>query len=374
MRIAIITTYAHKIHTARKELLSDLIEEGYHVTIMGPEREGLSIPQLNNKDINYVQINIERVNLNPIKELFYLNNIRKQLENQKINCVLVYGIRMISSIVLAAKLAKIKRIVCVVNGAGNLLMASGVKGKLVQSISFPVLKLALSIADTVIFQNTDDYEELKRKRLVTGRNVNFTKGSGVNTELYNKAPLPSNLEFLLVTRITGSKGVNEYVKAARIVKKKCPNTIFNLVGPKDDHKDEDVDWNAIDSAIAEKAIQYHGETDDVLNFLKNCRVYVFPSYYREGIPRSILEALSVGRPIITTDSPGCKETVIDGVNGYLVPPKDVDFLVEKIVWMIEHPENVNKMALESRKIAIEKFDVNKINQIILNQLLVKEKQ
>lgn len=370
MKVAIITTYAHKVYTARKELLNELKRLDFQLTVMGPEKEELCLPELEKLDIEYIELNIQRVNLNPLKEILSVHDIQKKLMANKIDCVLVYGIRMIPSVVLAAKLAKVKRVVCIINGAGNLLMSNGAKSKIAQAISFPMLSLMLRQANKVIFQNKDDYKEFKRKHLVSENNICFTNGSGVNTTLYKPTPIPKELEFLLVTRVTGSKGTNEYVKASRVIKDRYPEARFGLVGPKDDN-DGSVDWGAIEEAINEGALQYYGETQNVMKYLEKCRIYVFPSYYREGVPRSVLEAMAVGRPIITTNSPGCKETVTNGINGFLVPPKNTEALVDKITWMIENSEKVELMGNESRRLAVEKFDVNKVNEIIVQQLLGK---
>jgi glycosyltransferase involved in cell wall biosynthesis len=367
LKVAIITTYAHKVFTARKELINDIIKKGLEVYIMGPEKKEMCPSNKLDNEMTYIELNIERNNLNPLKEIYDLYDIKMKLESNNIDFVLVYGIRMIPSVVIAAKLAKVKRIVCIINGAGNLFMSKGVKGELIKFISFPMLRLGLSYANSVIFQNQDDYKDLKQQGLINKKNICFTNGSGVNSNLYKQFPLPENLEFLLVSRITGSKGINEYVNAAKIVKSKYPRARFGLVGPRDDN-DGSVDWNNLNEAIKNNIVQYYGETDDVVSYLRNSRIYVFPSYYREGVPRSVLEAMAVGRPIITTHSPGCRETVEDGINGFLIPPKNIEALVEKIIWMIENPKRVELMANESRRIVVNKFDVNKVNKIIIEQL------
>jgi glycosyltransferase involved in cell wall biosynthesis len=266
---------------------------------------------------------------------------------------------------IAARLAGVKRCVCVVNGAGTLFMSNDPKVKLLRFIAFPMLKFAFRCSDVVIFQNQDDLDMMIKLRLLAKKKAHITNGSGVNLENYSVASLNPDNEFLLITRVTGAKGIHEFIDAASIVKEKYPYAGFHLVGPKDD-LDGSIDWDKVNTAISQDIITYHGATDDVPFFIRKSRVFVFPSYYREGVPRAVLEAMSMGRPIITTNSPGCKETVEDGVNGFLIEPKNSKMLAEKICWMIENPEAVDKMGIESRKLAEKKFDINQVNQKVLS--------
>lgn len=370
MRIAIITTYAHKVFRARKELLNDILRQGHQIIVMGPEEAILTKNAAIEFGAEYNQLNIIRNNTNPIKEIKALIDTSKKIKSANVDCILVYGTRMIPNVIIAAKLAKVRNIVCVVNGAGNLFMLKGLKGITLRLLSFPMLRLALKLANTVIFQNKDDYADFRKYCLINKVAAIVTNGSGVNTGEYPLLPLPDEMEFLLVTRVTGSKGVNEFLEAAKIITHQHPSVKFSLVGQKDDN-DGSVDWEKLYSYHKQGVIKYHGESDDVIGHLRKCRVYVFPSYYREGVPRSVLEALSVGRPIITTDTPGCRETVINGVNGFLIAPKDVNLLVDKMIWMINNPRELEPMGRNSRKIAVNRFDVNAINKVVISKILAR---
>ena len=368
MRVAIVTTYAHKVFKARKELLSEISEQGHQIIVMGPEEPSLCDMACSQLGAEYYQLNILRHNTNPFKEFKALLDTSRMIRLARVDCVLVYGTRMIPNIVIASKLTKVPNIIGVVNGAGNLLMLRGIKGNFLRFLSFPMLKVALKFVNTVVFQNNDDYADFREYKLISKNNAIVTNGSGVNIEDYSLMPLPDKMEFLLVTRITGAKGINEFLEAAKIVNQQYPEVKFSLVGQKDDN-DGSVDWEKLYRYQEQGIIRYHGESHDVIEHLKKCKVYVFPSYYREGVPRSVLEALAVGRPVITTDSPGCRETVIDGVNGFLIKPKDINSLVEKMLWMIENPKDVEAMAKESRSIAVNKFDVNAINRVLISKIL-----
>ncbi|MCQ6280004.1 glycosyltransferase family 4 protein [Bacillus sp. EB600] len=305
-----------------------------------------------------------RSNKNPVREIEFINSLKKIFKKSEIDYILIYGIKIIPSMSLAAKLAGVKRCVCVINGAGTLFMSNDFKIKLLRFIAFPMLKVAFSCSDAVLFQNQDDYEIMIKLNLVTKMKARRTNGSGVNLENYSVASLNPDNNFLLITRLTEAKGIHEFIAAASMVKEKYPSSSFHLVGPKDD-LDGSIDWDKVNSAISQKIITYHGATNDVTSFIRQSRVFVFPSFYREGVPRAVLEAMSMGRPIVTTNSPGCRETVKDGVNGFLVEPRNSKNLAEKICWMIENPEAVDKMGVESRKLAEKKFDINKVNQKVL---------
>lgn len=308
-----------------------------------------------------------RYNKNPIKELKFIYSLKNIFKKGEIDCVLVYGVKIIPSVAIAAKLAGVERCLCVINGAGTLFMGNDIRIKLLRLFAIPMLKLGFSFSDIVFIQNQDDYNMLVSSGLVSKKKARRINGSGVNLDSYPMVPLNPNGNFLLITRVTGPKGIHEFIDAASIVKEKYPTSSFHLVGPKDD-LDGSIDWLKVNSAISKGIIIYHGKTNDVISYIRNCRIFVFPSYYREGIPRAVLEAMSMGRPIITTDSSGCRETVINGTNGFLVSPKNSVALSEKMIWMLEHPDQTEKMGIESRRLAEEKFDVHKVNSILLKAL------
>jgi len=189
-------------------------------------------------------------------------------------------------------------------------------------------------------------------------------GSGVDLDWFKVAPLPAEgIVFLTIGRLLGEKGFREYAKAAHLVKARYPETIFRLVGPEDPSPDgiplcEISDWQA------KGWLEYLGETNDVKPFLTECHVFVLASYH-EGMPRTVLEAMAMGRPILTTNVPGCRETVTPGENGYLVPKGDEIALAERMCWFIEHREELKRMGLSSRAMAEVRFDFHGVNRELL---------
>ena len=232
-------------------------------------------------------------------------------------------------------------------------------------------QIALNYSNKIFFQNPDDKALFETLNIIGESNdAMVINGSGVDLDYYSVVPLPENTSFLMITRLLGDKGVREYVEAAKQVQKDYPNVTYSLVGWIDENPDA-VDQKELDEWINVGAINFLGKVGDVRPAIKNCSVYVLPTFYREGTPRSILEALSIGRAIITTDTPGCRETVIQGKNGYLIEPKSVSKLVESMMKFINNPTIVERMGVESRNIAEKKYDVHKVNDFMFRNMKIE---
>ena len=368
MKVAILCNGKSSNKFDRIELVKSLSKRN-HTVFVGVVNDRKINSCYDDPDINLLFIDASRNNINPLKELKSLTNISKELRKECIDSVIIYGIKNHISMVLGAKLAGVKNIMCVVNGRGNLFVLQGLKWDIVRLMSYPMLKLAYSLSDTICFQNKDDLKFFVEKGLIRDNNKTFlTNGSGVNLEKFPQIKLVKDNIFLFLSRITATKGIIEYIEAARIVKNKYPDAIFNVVGPIDTTVEKSNLNLKFKNAERDNVIIYHGETNSVHSWLAKSRFFIYPSYYPEGVPRSCLEALATGIPIITFDSPGCKETVIDGINGFIVEKKDIKTLADRMIWMIEHPSDVDNMAIESRKLAQNKFDVYKINDQLISNI------
>lgn len=310
-----------------------------------------------------------RNNTNPFVELQSLNSVARQIRKYKIDSVIIYGVKNHSAMAIGSWLGGANRILCVVNGSGNLFRVSGAKGRLIRAMAFPMLRIAYKHCTSICFQNQDDLELFKEKKLIKDKYDSFvTGGSGVNLRLFPVTPLPEENRFLFLSRITATKGLREFCEAARIVKESYPKAIFDVVGPLDSTIESGGIKDILDKAVFDGIVNYHGFTDQVAYWMQKCSFFVYPSYYPEGIPRCVLQALSTGRPVITCNTPGCKETVVDGYNGFLVEPKNEVLLAEKMIWMINNVEKTKKMGNASRELAENRFDVDSINSILLNHL------
>lgn len=368
MKIAILCNGSSDKETDRVELVRQFKEKGHDVYIAGVYTGEIN-KYYSRENAEFISIEASRRNTNPFVEILSIISVKKKLSEKKIDCVLIYGVKNHAAMAIGAKLGGVKKIVCVVNGSGNLFRIKGIKGTILRFMSFPMLRIAYAISNSVCFQNLDDKKLFKSKHLIKNNDKIFiTGGSGVNLDVYQYKRLPKDNRFLFLARITQTKGISEYIRAATIVKQKYPESKFDIVGPLDsvvENSDEDL----LKESIADGVVSYHGPTDNVPGWLEKCRYFVYPSYYPEGVPRCAIQAISTGRPIITCETPGCKETVKNKINGFMIPAKNHKVLAEKMIWMIEHPTEVEQMAIESRKYAEEKFDVYKINDLLMTKLL-----
>lgn len=366
-KVAILCNGTSKGSTDRLELVEKLHEHGIQ-----PYCGKVLVDEINEyfseETAILLPIIASRDNTNPLVELKSMASVRKGIKREKIDGAIIYGVKNHAAMAIGAKLGGAKKILCVVNGSGNLFRVKGLKGRILRLISFPMLWLAYKFCIAICFQNEDDKALFIKKHLVKDNGKLFvTGGSGVNLETFSQKEMPKENRFLFLSRITPSKGIAEYIKAAEIVKKKYPDAIFDIVGPLDG-KVESLEDNLLQKATEKGIVAYHGATKDVPSWMEKCRFFVYPSYYPEGVPRCAMQAISSGRPIITCNTQGCKETAVDGVNGFVIEPKNVEVLAEKMIWMIENPTEVEKMAIESRRLAENKFDVNKINQELIDKM------
>jgi glycosyltransferase involved in cell wall biosynthesis len=230
-------------------------------------------------------------------------------------------------------------------------------------------RITFSVCEGIFFQNTKD-PALLQQRGVLPTNITFqiTNGSGVDTEHFCPEPLPEQPTFLCLARLIPEKGVREYAAAAKKVKRQHPNSSFLLAGHMEPNVPDAITEDEIQDWVNEGIIDYRGYVEDVRPLMAQTSTYVLPTYYREGTPRSILEAMSMGRPIITTDAPGCAGTVENKENGWIVSPRDSNQLADAMRWMISHPDQVEQMGMKSRKRATKKYDVDKVNKTIMSEM------
>lgn len=313
--------------------------------------------------INYFSVPISNTGINIKRDLITVIRLRRAFLKSSPDLFLAYTIKPVIYGSIAAKLAGIPRRYSLITGLGVVFTKNDFKTRLLRFFVCCLYKVALACNHKVIFQNKDDAALFNKKRLVAKHKVEIVNGSGLDLEHYALAPLPSKAHFLLIARLHTIKGVHEYIQAARLIKKRYPDTQFDIVGWIDGNPSA-IRQAELDAWIEEGVINFLGKLEDVRPAIQNSSVYVLPSY-REGTPRSVLEAMSMGRSIITTDAPGCRETVVDGENGFLVPVKDVDALVVAMEKFIQNPDLIPVMGKKSRQIAEEKYDVHKVNRRML---------
>jgi len=366
-RITIVAGEAKSLVNFRGPLIDALLAAGHRVSAVGPPADSKTLGWLSARGVDYHPVPLSRASLNPVHDLRTLLSIRSAFKAVQTQVVVAYTIKPVIYGLLAARLAGVTRRFALITGLGYAFTDGdfSLKRRAVGKAARILYKFSLSQAQLVIFQNPDDVSLFRQLRLVGPRNqVGIVNGSGVDVQHFEPVPLPSDPVFLMVARLVEDKGIAEYLSAARAVKKMHPNVVFRLIGPMDPNPSA-IPPGVLDRAIDDGVIEYLGEVSDVRPAIAASSIFVLPSY-REGTPRSVLEAMSMGRPVITTDAPGCRETVVAGVNGLLVPVKAVAELADAMLQLINHPDTRKRMGDAGRVRAVSHYAADKVAQSILH--------
>lgn len=351
------------LYKFRKELIQELVKK-YKVYISLPNGEFIS--QLIELGCIYIETPISRRGTNPITDFFLLLKYINILKKVKPAVVLTYTIKPNVYGGMACRVAKLPYIANI-TGLGTAVENKG----LLQKITLLLYKEALKKAQNVFFQNSENRQFFINNRIVTSKN-RLIPGSGVNLKEFHVLDYPSDeiIHFLFVARVMKEKGIDQYLDAAKFIKEKYPNTMFHVIGSCEENYKEQLD-NMEEKGI----IQYHGLQRDVCKFYKISHCTVHPTYYPEGMSNVLLESCACGRPIITTNRSGCKEIVVDGVNGFVIQQKNSKDLIEKIEKFIKLDyEAKRKMGLEGRKKVEKEFDRQIVVDAYMNEIkkVIKE--
>jgi glycosyltransferase involved in cell wall biosynthesis len=319
--------------------------------------------------VNYIPVKLNRSGTNPLHDFMTLFRLIKILTYHKPDVVLNYTIKPLIYGSIAARIAGVKKIVSFVTGLGYVFSQGSLKAKILRPFVKVQVKLAIFFNYKVFFQNPDDKNEYIKHFLLTDKKkAVVTNGSGVNLEKFpfEIKSKKETVQFLFVGRLLRDKGVNEFIASAIDISVSFPEARFTIVGPFDSNP-EAIGQMEMENITKNTIVKYVGPTDDVNSFIRNCDVFVLPSYH-EGTPRTVLEAMSVGRAIITTDAPGCRETTINGYNGYLVSVKDVKALSLAMKRLLDNKAIIPVMGHNSRKLAEKKYDVTHVVNLILKEI------
>ncbi len=340
---------------------------GHEVTVCAPMDPSLSSILSENIDeilasngLKFIQLRMDRHGINPLREMGTLVHIWRIMLKVRPDVVLSFSIKSALYGSLAARFAGIPASYSSITGLGFLFTSLSKNRKLFTKGLFLIFRFALARNSRVFFQNPDDRDLFFRYGLLRDPKQSvIVNGSGVDLVRFAEKPMPpSPTTFLMIARIQYHKGVVEYIQAARLLKKICPEAKFHLVGPFDGHPSA-LPKAEFDELLKDGVVEYLGPTADVRSCLAQSHVYVLPSY-REGTPLSTLEALAMGRAVVTTDVPGCRETVIDEYNGFLVGVGSAESLAQGMGRFLHQPTLANTMGKRSRKLAEEKYDVRKV--------------
>jgi glycosyltransferase involved in cell wall biosynthesis len=373
--IVFITTHAPSLINFRAPLIKSLLGKGVEVFAFAPNFDEKTRIAVRGLGAIPVDCPISRTGMNPLLDAINTWKMARLLRRVKPDITLGYFIKPVIYGSIAARLAGVPRRYAMVEGLGFVftpaINALPFKRRFLKQLVLHLYRLGLSCAHRVIFLNPDDRAELSAAGVVPVGKTFLLGGIGVELDKWPLSPpVVSPVTFLLVARLLREKGVEEYAAAAHLVKQRYPDARFILLGGIDENPGS-ITTNDVKAWVDEGILEWHGHVA-VQPWMKQTSVFVLPSYYREGVPASTQEAMAMGRAVITTDAPGCRETVVEGVNGFLVPARNTLALAEKMFTFIEQPALIESMGRESRRLAEERFDVHKVNQRLIDLILAPQ--
>ena len=371
MKFFLISPKNRTAHNFRGDLIKEIISRGHTVCVTGPDQT--EVDKILELGAQFFEIPLNKDNTSIFGDIKYCVNIFKLLKKEKADMVLSYTVKPVIYGSIAAKLAGVKSINAFIAGTGYTFITRDLKARILGILVKFLYKIGLSCTNNAIFFNPDDMEEFCYNKLVSPKKCKLISGSGVNMSKFSPVPYPETMSFFMLSRLLKCKGVCEYLEAAEQVKKEYPDVKFYLLGKFEHDMSDAIPESDVRSYIDRGVIELFPETTDVRPYYEMSSVYVLPSY-REGVPRTVLEAMAMARPIITTDTNGCRETVIDSLNGFLVPIKDSKALAEAMRRFIQSPELVEKMGKESLKYCSEKFDVNIVNKTLCEYMKIMKQE
>ena len=370
MKVAVLSSFSTSLFWFRVDMMESFRRAGCEVLAVGDGAEAEWAPKFAELGIRYRAIPVQRNGTNPVKDLDTLRALCRLLKEEKPDKIFAYQAKTVIYGGIAAARNGIREFYPLIAGVGSVFLGDSLKQKLLRGILVAEYRLGMRRAPKVFFQNRDDLKIFVGHGIVKEEKAVMLHGSGVNIEKFRPAPLPEQPGFLCISRLIRDKGVKEYLDAARELHRRRPEVSCVLVGPFDTNPSA-IRPGELQPYLDDGSVTYVGEQKDVRPWLSQCTAYVLPSYH-EGTPKTVLEAMACGRPTITTDAPGCRDTVADGINGYLVPVRDVAAIVEAMEKMLDHPEKTAAMAAQARRICEERYDVRKVNHTICRTMGIGE--
>ena len=369
-KVAVVCSYTVSLVNFRFRLLQEMVRNGHDVVALGPEHHAPTVDALARIGVSFVSVPMARAGLNPFEDIRTLTALWSVFRKLRPDVVLCYTMKPIIYGLIAARLAGVRERHALITGLGYTFSdhAANPRLRLIRKVVIRMYRTALRGVGRVFVYNEADADDVRAGRMVDPKRIVAVPGSGVDFDRYVASDLPAgDPVFLLIARLLREKGVSEFVEAARSLRRSHPTARFLLLGPMDPSPMA-ISRTEVERWVAEGVVDYLGETADVRPYLAKCTVFVLPSYYREGIPRSILEAMATGRPIITADTPGCRDTVADGENGFIVPPRDPVALAAAMRRFIEDPPLAERMGRQSLEIARQRFDAKAVSHQLLREM------
>lgn len=367
MKKVIIHSVTHfTIYNFRLPLIKALQAKGIEVVALGKNDEYTEL--LNHNNVRTIDSGIAVDGMNPIKELKWIFTLKKIFQTEKPDIVHHYTPKSVIFGSIASKLAKIKTISSI-SGLGYAFNLP--KRHPIRIITKMLYYISNLFTDKYIFQNIDDMRYFIKKKITKSKKSKLIVSSGVDLSIYSYKECQGKDEktrFTFIGRLLYEKGIKEFLEAALLLDKKYDNLEFMIIGDIDYSNPKIMNKNELENYLAQSnSINYVGKTMDIRPYLCQTSVFVLPSYYREGVPRSILEAMAYKKPIITCNTIGCKTTTKYGYNGFLLEPKHSEQLAHYMEYFIEHPDKIDEMGQNSYKRVLSVFESNKIVEKTLKE-------
>lgn len=359
-KILLITPTSNQVITFREKLIEALQKNDYEVSVL--TLDDIYKKEIESKNIKFYFVEDKNRSVNPLKILSLKNRYYKVIKKINPDVVFTFMLKPNAFGVRAAKKAGVKQIFSMVEGTGDPFTYNTLKWKIIRAVCCFLYKKSFRYSKKVFFLNNDNKKEFLDRKLIKENQCEIIHGIGVDLEKFAYKPVKNRKKFLMIARMLKTKGIYEYCECARLVKQKYPDAVFNYLGAEGSVKLSD-----IQSYIDDGSVNYLGVTGDVRPYIEDTFILVLPSY-KEGMPMSVMEAESVGRGIIAFDSTGCRDAVIDGETGFLVPVGDAAALADKAIWCIEHPEEAEQMGENARNFAETNFNQVTINEKVLRVL------
>ncbi len=370
VRIVVLGCLAASLTAFRGRLIDALLARGHEVVGCAADHDPAVVAELAAKGVRFVQVPLDRTGLDPWRDLKSIVALRRILAELRPDVLLAYTMKPMVYGAVAARLAGVGRVFTMVEGLGYAF-ADGTerRRRVLRLIQSQLYRLAFRLSSASFVLNPDDRDDLRRRRLAPAAHpLVLLDGIGIDLDHYAPSPVPAGpAHFLFIGRLIADKGIATFAAAARAVQRRHPEVRFTVLGGFDTAPGA-IDPATMQAWQAEGIIDHAGTTDDVRPFIRAATVFVLPSTYREGVPRSTLEAMAMGRAIVTTDAPGCRETVRHGENGLLVAKHDVDGLVAALCRFATDPGLAAAMGAASRRLAEERFDDRRVNAAIIEAM------
>jgi glycosyltransferase involved in cell wall biosynthesis len=358
-RVAFITSGARTVPNFRGTLIEELVSRGVEVVALAPDWNSETRERTRALGAEPIDISMARTGLNPLRDAADTARMAAVLRRLKPDALLTYFAKPNTYGMLAGRLAGVKRRIAMVEGLGSAFghdAAAPLRARLVTQGIKLLYRSAFAHADHVLFLNAEDEAVFREAGLVAPDKVITFGGIGVDLDAFSPAPSVTDPQtFLLMARLLRSKGVLAFAEAGAMVKARYPQARFVLLGDVDANPDS-VRRDEVQPWVDRGILEWPGHVSDVRARLAAASVFVLPSWYREGLPRSTQEAAAMAKPVITTDTVGCRDTVVDGVTGFMIPSQDVPALAAAMTRFVEEPGLIASMGLASRRLAEERWD------------------